>query len=882
MPQAYITLEDGTGTEQSLSDWGFALEGSTLRRSNAAQDALTLPLPGASIAATPLFAFEDILTLRVGRTRTGSAPHYTYSGGSIKFQGKMQNPVLVLQGQREVVTYVIAGPWYDLEHTLFQQTISSWNGSAMVQTPRADLCLFTKYDTGTGGLDIITTAQQITEVLNYLLSVYSGQSMTAPFQVGTIDTRILVGGVSTQVNVPTLTCKPMMCSEAIRKCLQISPDAVLWFDYTTNPPTVNVKRQSSLTAKTLAIADGVSHKSIRLVPRYDLQVRGVKISYKTTGSVNGNNYVEYTDDKYPVSFPAGDGGLRVVVESVDLAGAVLNTIQKNVIVASAAAAVGGTQANKRAFWSLLQSKFADYHVRFQDGASPPNATTIPDATIVDEDTGSPVSLSTYPNVLREGTVEPWMTLSSGTGVIAKRCLISSAMAYAEYDSSGSSDTDTTGNRLHLYPAKTESKRVTLTNAITGTYKTFSTFIPGEGVPVGLASTIYTAMNVLQYEGTHSIVQSQIGPDSATIGMGNTLNLSGGETAWTTMAALIQSITEDLGRGTTDIDVGPAKHLNAQELWSILSFWRFRLPIYNTLARASGIAGDSTSVEINRNVPKSDTDHSTPHQDSAQLATMANTGGGSPTGNAVINWDLTLMAGWLPADVPYASRVMQPRLVTLADGSKAGVMATKDGMTFSGGLTSGGLGVEVTITAVNDDYVTVSGIYQVATAAVHSGGGGTGYAMGDIVTLGGSAGIPSATFEVTSESGGVVSAVSVVNAGTYLSDPAGSGVATTGGSGSGLTLDITSTSSVNVAKQPRMRIHGSPITETLLGVTYTYNYSDSNHRTSSDGTNTENAVLVPSYETSQKIDAVPCQAISVSGGTVTCYLFDSTNRAWAAA
>lgn len=873
----YITLQDGSGTEQSLADWGFALDGSTLSRSNSAQDVLTLPLPGASISGTPLFAFEDILTLRVGRTRTGTPGHYTYAGGALKFQGKMQNPILTWQGNREVVTYVILGPWYDLEHTLFQQTVTCWNGSALVQQPKADLCLFTKYDSGTGGLDIITTGQQITEILNYLLGIYASQGMAAPFQVGTIDTSITVGGVNTQVNVPTLTCKPMMCSEAIRKCLQISPDAVLWFDYSTNPPTINVKRQSALTAKTLAIADGVSHKSIRLIPRYDLQVRGVKISYKTTGSVNGNNYVEYTDDKYPsVGFPSGDGGLRVIVESVDLAGAVLNTIKKQVTVADATVIIGGTQGQKRTWWATQQSKFADYHVRFQDAGGA--QTNIPDATITDEDTGAAVSLGTYPNQLREGTIEPWMELNTGGPVIARRCLVTAAMAYAEYDANGATpaDTDTNGNRLRQYASKVETKRITLTNAVTGTYSTFTTFIPGESVPVGLASTIYTAMNALQYEGTHNIVQDQIGPDSARVGMGNTLNLSGGEAAWATMTALIQGITEDLGRGTTEINVGPAKHLNAQELWAILGFWRFRLPLVNTLARASGIAGDGTGVEINRNIPKSDSNDGV-NQKPAEQQITPNTGVGA-TGNAVINLDANLIAAFSSSDIAFGSRIVQPRI--FQDSSGNNFIGLFNGIpNFSGG-GAGGLESELTISAVHEDYVVCSGMYTLNAVTVHSGGGGSGYAVNDVLTVPGS-GTPG-KIKVTSVTSGAITGLTVIYAGAYTADPAGSAIAVTNfsSSGSGATVDVTSNNSVNVAKQFHTRYFGSPITETELGITYANTYSDSNHRVSSDGTNTQNQQLLLPYETGKTVVAMPCNLIAVNGGSVNCTMMDNTaSRIW---
>lgn len=80
----------------------------------------------------------------------------------------------------------------------------------------------------------------------------------------------------------------------------------------------------------------------------------------------------------------------------------------------------------------------------------------------------------------------------------------------------------------------------------------------------------------------------------------------------------------------------------------------------------------------------------------------------------------------------------------------------------------------------------TGVQSSFSATVSSGG--TGYAVNDELTVdGGTFGDP-AVYKVTAASGGVVSAVQSLNGGTYTQVPTNP-VATTGGGGTGCTLDL---------------------------------------------------------------------------------------------
>lgn len=84
-----------------------------------------------------------------------------------------------------------------------------------------------------------------------------------------------------------------------------------------------------------------------------------------------------------------------------------------------------------------------------------------------------------------------------------------------------------------------------------------------------------------------------------------------------------------------------------------------------------------------------------------------------------------------------------------------------------------------------DEVMTGNHLSVATVAA----GGTGYTVGDIVTLAGGTSTFAATAEVLTAPAGVVATVRIRNGGAYTVNPS-SPASTTGGTGSGLTLNVT--------------------------------------------------------------------------------------------
>lgn len=73
-------------------------------------------------------------------------------------------------------------------------------------------------------------------------------------------------------------------------------------------------------------------------------------------------------------------------------------------------------------------------------------------------------------------------------------------------------------------------------------------------------------------------------------------------------------------------------------------------------------------------------------------------------------------------------------------------------------------------------------------------GGTGYTLGDILTVVGGTYQVEATFEVAGVSGGVISSVTVLNEGAYTAAPSNP-VSVTGGTGANATFNLTTAAAV---------------------------------------------------------------------------------------
>lgn len=111
-------------------------------------------------------------------------------------------------------------------------------------------------------------------------------------------------------------------------------------------------------------------------------------------------------------------------------------------------------------------------------------------------------------------------------------------------------------------------------------------------------------------------------------------------------------------------------------------------------------------------------------------------------------------------------------------------------------------------ANSNGWTTQANSKEAVSAVVPGGGGGTGYTVGDQLSLVGGNGVTTASvFNVDTEAAGVVTGVSLVTAGSYHYEPPDS-VATTGGTGTGCVLNLTWTPLTAATDQKRVILKGT--------------------------------------------------------------------------
>jgi hypothetical protein len=658
----FDTLECN-GTERSFAKWGFALRSVHCERHNMREDVFRATMATASISDEPIFPFEASVIVRTGRT-SSTGNDNSFSGGVTKFSGKRVGMEAAANGSSQGVTYEFLGPWYDLANTHFLQ---SFQGVAVLPYAPGEIVLNTSTANSARTLSFISIGDQLQAILQWLLDQYAAQGMAAPYQyigrnlnAGAIDlsvTGTAAVGVNTDkagnaydyhVNaastidaalfaqfLPSYIAKPMMCSQALQRMLELSPRTNICFDYSTTPPTVFIRSVDNFTSVSLSLFNGVDHKSLNIKRRDDLVARAVAITYRITNTVNGKQVVDFAVDIWgshganSASDPSA--GLRVLSETIDLQGYSVTTTTAR-MDCEALACRGGTNATKRAWWASRrggeQAKFSDSRVRFQDNAFA--QTTIPDATITYATTagtdidGNPrvagASLSTadlalFTNRIVRGTHHSWMTIG-GNPVLSLKVRVSVKTEQAVYDVAATGDTighlpanesasnaATNGSRLTKVNSEETHCEIELTNASNAldgspfTATTVASTTPGELYIIGeggVAQYLFNALKVFQYDGEYAKVEADF---ANNVGLMNAVNFAGGRSEWTTMNAQPQSIIEDFGTRETFVRIGVSNHLTAGQLSSLLNMWAFRRPWYNPAVRADNSVANGGEVAM---------------------------------------------------------------------------------------------------------------------------------------------------------------------------------------------------------------------------------------------------------------------------------------------
>jgi hypothetical protein len=344
------------------------------------------------------------------------------------------------------------------------------------------------------------------------------------------------------VYIPLDECKDLSCADVIRRLLRWVPDTICYIDYGPSVSAISFLRRSQMSSISLNLSSHVQEFSIQ--PRYDLQVPAVVLKFETTNSVNGKTWKESVQQKYPESCTGSE--LKALVLTINLEGSKANYVIQNITTAT-------IETSSVSWWQA--------HVPGLANISPSNISI-----------GNVSRSSTLPNELISGTVANWMNKTAETDIV--RCKISYADA------------------SEAVIDREVAIRILVTDATTGTYKNLLSLTTAESIPSNLAEQIYNSVNPLQYDGTVVTVSEEISQDF----FGKTLNITGGQSAWETMDAVIQEAVEDLDSGKIFIKFGPAKHLGAADLAELTRSGRLLFESKNHSERVTAEVSSDGTVE----------------------------------------------------------------------------------------------------------------------------------------------------------------------------------------------------------------------------------------------------------------------------------------------
>jgi len=554
------------GTQKSFADWGL----SNLRRSRVsqAQDTVSFSAPGPYDAAE-LFPYGAIVTIS----------YQADSGGAVApwFYGRVIQVPRSGSATEERMDYQLAGPWWHLDNLVYQQVWSSGMRAQPYTLAEDEIKLGeeTIHDEITGEdtvYDLIgvyksrvilgqdhagaqrTSGQVVADVINY--AIISG----APIQLDPEDP------IEPDLQIPFDEQNDITCSEAIRRMLRWSPDAVTWFDYSTTPyPTFHCVRRSALQSLAIPLS-GVENSisNLQIIPRPDIQVPAVVLKFEQTNTVDGVEYENIVTDKYPLSATGRE--FAALCATLQLAGFQTNYVTQKIETEDLP--LPGISSSPE-FWRAHDPSIADvdtYELTF----------LVPQCSA---DPGSD-----YPRELTSGQVQDWMDKHVKRQIVSAVCLV------GIMDSEGV---------MVKEEWRTLSCEIIVTDAETRTYTKLASQVTGESIPVGLAKALYDSLNPLQYAGSVTLTEEECCAEGVAAALraasGFTLNLTGSLVAWETMNALIQQIDEDVDSGRTTITFGPAEQLSAQDLIERLRTNRGRGVAFNFIKRTTGESADSAGV-----------------------------------------------------------------------------------------------------------------------------------------------------------------------------------------------------------------------------------------------------------------------------------------------
>ncbi len=448
-----------------------------------------------------LFQYKKVL--RIARSIDGGSTEYL-------FLGRVDHdPYRGMDGLTEHYSITILGMWDWFEHTPMRQ---DWVESSSVTVSKPRAILFC----GPAGARMTTGAQ-----IQQCIAV----ARTGGCPVATPTTGDIISGFTP----PFDEVVNISVAQAVIKALVNHPHAAAWFDYSQREPVMYVKSRAALTAVNVDIA---GRRDIFVSPRNDQVPPCIALCFEKSVTVNGASSVATNYDYAPLVAGETESETAARLQQVDAIWGVYNldgsstSFKKQKIVVEALSKNGDWMTSK-AWWKAAKpelGKYADADI------------TLSNPTMAADETQS------LPNILKEGTVQPWMDKEFER----QRFMIDAKLT----------------RRVNGYVTDVKKHNLSIelpmTDATSKTYREQNDYDPGESIPTGVAAALYDEFSQLHYDCTFTLIDQE---PEFNILPGKAVNFINGITAWTTMAAMVSRVSIDLDTGATACQVGFPKWLD---------------------------------------------------------------------------------------------------------------------------------------------------------------------------------------------------------------------------------------------------------------------------------------------------------------------------------
>lgn len=523
------------------------------RRTAQAQDVASFMAPARAFDAAPLFVWGRSFKI--------------YRDGLPWFAGRVDTNPTFANEEAESQSWDIAGPWYYLDHTIYMQSWStkdpdtgalSWQYQSRVVLgqPRGDEA---------PAVSRINTGGVIRDVLEYCLEVNPGV-----FAIGTI---------GPDLAFPFEEVTDCACSEVIRRLLRWHPDVVVYFDYSETVPRINFRARSSLDQHTVDVGAGAPVAGFDLSPRHDLLPSQVALKYEIACEFDGQSFRALQLDVAP----AGSTGraLNAIVFTIELAGFRTTILRQEIGTEFIATADSVPWWKKHLAWlnevDLISISNASIEYEPALGSAPAPQYEILIGQVPDW-MHQVVRKATFKAHARyrklDGAVVVQEISHQDISVEVSMCDIDADITTPEDYDPDNPDDEVNRQRGEIFA-----------HLVSEDY--------GEPVPSGLASSLYSALSSIQYEGNLRLQYPEVQGDY----LGGRMSFAGGQAEWASMAAIVQEQTDDIDRGIVLVRFGPASHLGPTDLIQLFRLARRRvLPLASERRDDAGM-GSRARVDI---------------------------------------------------------------------------------------------------------------------------------------------------------------------------------------------------------------------------------------------------------------------------------------------